>query len=137
MILENNPDLDVEALTARIDEIVAEMPDSPDTTQLSVISYPTLLTRLKFIENGIKQCAFLVAPRTSLPSRLDRFPFNRIPFFTRLVLAIDYLLFARQRESMSTLSQMIGLLVDTQRDLAGDLQQLAKQIELLKKSNDE
>lgn len=137
MILDNNPEVDVEALRARVAETVAGMPDSPDTTQLLVISYPTLLTRLKSIETGIKQCAFLVAPRTSLPSRLDRFPLNRIPYFTRFVLAIDYLLFARHRESMSTLSQMIGLLVDTQRDLAGDLQQLAQQIELLKKSDDE
>ena len=137
MILDNNPEVDVEALRARVAETVTGMPDSLDTTQFMVISYPTVLTRLESIETGIKQCAFLVAPRTSLPSRLDRFPLNRIPYFTRFVLAIDYLLFARHRESMSTLSQMIGLLVDTQRDLAGDLQQLAQQIELLKKSDDE
>lgn len=137
MIVDNNPRIDVEALNARVAETAAGMPNNPDTTQLLVISYPTLLTRLKSIENGIKQCAFLVAPRTSLPSRLDRFPLNKIPYFTRLVLAIDHLLFARQRESMTILSQMIGQLVDTHRELAGDLQQLAKQIEILKKSDDE
>ena len=137
MIVDNNPRVDVEALQARIAETAQGMPDSPDTTQLLISSYPALLTRLKSIETGIEQCGVLMAPRTSLPRRLDRFPLNKIPFFTRFVLALDHLLFARQRESMKKLAQLLGQLADTHRELAEDLRLLAKQVEILKKSDDE
>lgn len=135
MIVDNNPKVDVEALKARIAETAAGMSESPDSMQLLASSSPALLTRLEIIENGIEQCETLMAPRTSLPARLDRFPLNIIPFLTRFILAIDYLLFARQRESQKKLAGLLRQLVDTHRDLAGDLHLLARQVEVLKKAN--
>ncbi len=134
MIVDNNPKVDVEALKTRIAETAAGMSKSPDAMRLLASSSPALLTRLKTIEHGIEQCEAMMAPRTSLPARLDRFPLNRIPFLTRFILAIDYLLFARQRETQKQLAGLLRQLADTHKDLAADLHLLARQVEALKNS---
>ena len=136
MIVDNNPKVNVETLKAGIAETAARMPDSPDLSQLIASSSPALLMQLKAIENGIEHCETLMAPRTSLPRRLDRFPINKIPFLTRFILALDNLLFGRQREAQRTLAQLLRHLVDTHRELVGDLQLLARQVDVLKKSDD-
>lgn len=136
MIVDNNPMVDVRALKALIAETAEGMPDCPDFPQLLASTSPAMLMQLMAIEIGIKHCETLMVPRTSLPRRLDRFPLNKFPFLTRIVLAIDDLLFARQRETQRTLAQLLRQMVDTYKELAGDLKLLAHQLEVLKRSDD-
>jgi hypothetical protein len=59
----------------------------------------------------------LTVPRTVLPARLNRFPWNSLAFIARLVLRLDNALFFRHRLALRQMSAALRLQIQINQQL--------------------
>ncbi|MFB2737153.1 methyltransferase domain-containing protein [Umezakia ovalisporum] len=129
MIGENNPEINVDELMAKIRHEVAKPKGQPQRVIKSSNTDTSNLTlHLSYIESFLKNAEDRAYTRTKWPDKLNRFPFNLSKKFQKATLKLLNFLFKDQREINFNLLQALRESVFINGQLIAEISSLKTQL---------
>ena len=129
MIGENNPEINVDELMAKIRDEVAKRKGQPQRViKSSDADRSNLTLHLSYIESFLKNAENRAYTRTKWPDKLNRFPFNLSKKLQKATLKLLNFLFKDQREVNLNLLQALRESVVINRQLIAEITSLKTQI---------
>ena len=128
MFIISNPEIDYAVLEAEVaQEVQMARSLPPFTIEINGLAFNSANQAVLELLDEIE---VLVTPRTALPARLNRFPFNSLAFFARLVLRLDNALFFRHRLALRQVSAALRLQVQVNKQLFDQLAALTRHLSI-------
>ncbi|MDH6089140.1 class I SAM-dependent methyltransferase [Umezakia ovalisporum] len=129
MIGENNPEINVDELMAKIRHEVAKPKGQPQRVIKSSNTDTSNLTlHLSYVESFLKNAEDRAYTRTKWPDKLNRFPFNLSKKFQKATLKLLNFLFKDQREINFNLLQALRESVFINGQLIAEISSLKTQL---------
>jgi 2-polyprenyl-3-methyl-5-hydroxy-6-metoxy-1,4-benzoquinol methylase len=129
MIGENNPEINVDELMAKIRDEVAKRKGRPQRIIKSSHADTSNLTlHLSYIESFLKNAEDRAYTRTKWPDKLNRFPFNLSKKLQKATLKLLNFLFKDQREINFNLLQALRESVVINQQLVAEISSLKTQL---------
>ncbi len=129
MIGENNPEINVDELMAKIRDEVAKRKGRPQgVIKSSNADTSNLTLHLSYIESFLKNAEDRAYTRTKWPDKLNRFPFNLSKKLQKATLKLLNFLFKDQREINFNLLQALRESVVINQQLIAEISSLKTQL---------
>ena len=129
MIGENNPEINVDELMAKIRDEVAKRKGRPQgVIKSSHADTSNLTLHLSYIESFLKNAEDRAYTRTKWPDKLNRFPFNLSKKLQKATLKLLNFLFKDQREINFNLLQALRESVVINQQLIAEISSLKTQL---------
>ncbi|MDH6078448.1 methyltransferase domain-containing protein [Chrysosporum ovalisporum FSS-45] len=129
MIGENNPEINVDELMAKIRDEVAKRKGRPQgVIKSSHADTSNLTLHLSYIESFLKNAEDRAYTRTKWPDKLNRFPFNLSKKLQKATLKLLNFLFKDQREINFNLLQALRESVVINQQLVAEISSLKTQL---------